>query len=345
MAHRRRRSRWRARSPPNAPRGRRPTSAGGVGDGSGRPRPRAGRDARRARTSPHDHHREPDRPPRSVLRSGRARSHLRWPSWSRARPVLGDADVGPGVVTSSARDWRVGAATLGSWLVVAFAAGLIVVTLRTYRNPELRRQVGILWDVERSGPRTAHPLAPPCYSERSVPEFGPHRLLPLRRSRRSRPPTDTACVVVSAHSEGSVISAAMLLRLDDASGIALLTYGSPLRRLYCRYFPSYFGGDTLDQLHRGSVAVGANLPADRSDRRGRRRCGCRWCGCRHRSADPDAARPRRHGLPADRRTSRYPREAPVHAAALSLLTDRLAGRLTASATIRRRPAPPARCCR
>ena len=57
--------------------------------------------------------------------------------------------------------------------------------------------------------------------------------------------------MLSAHSQGSVLAAAMLMRPRHSAGrVALLTYGAPLRRLYARFFPAYFGPaafeDTLD---------------------------------------------------------------------------------------------------
>jgi hypothetical protein len=55
-------------------------------------------------------------------------------------------------------------------------------------------------------------------------------------------------VVLSAHSQGTIIAAAALLQLEDTAGLSLLSYGCPLDRLYARYFPAYFGGDTLQIL-------------------------------------------------------------------------------------------------
>ena len=53
------------------------------------------------------------------------------------------------------------------WLPVLIATvGLLV-----YRNDLVRRSVGVVWDVGTFWPRTAHPLAPPSYAERAVPEL------------------------------------------------------------------------------------------------------------------------------------------------------------------------------
>jgi hypothetical protein len=53
-----------------------------------------------------------------------------------------------------------------------------------------------------------------------------------------------------AHSQGTVIAAATLLQDDESTAhrVALMTFGSPLRRLYARNFPAYFGTDALPRL-------------------------------------------------------------------------------------------------
>ena len=171
--------------------------------------------------------------------------------------------------------------TAGSWLVGAFALGLVGLGHSAYRNESLRRTVGILWDLGTFWPRAAHPFAPPCYCERTVPEL----------SRRIDHMLDSGgSVVVSAHSQGTVIAQATLLQLHRHPGrdrIALLTYGSPLHRLYSRAFPHFFGLPVLNwtreayggrwvNLYRRSDPIGgpvsradADVPAtaERPDRR------------------------------------------------------------------------------
>ena len=58
--------------------------------------------------------------------------------------------------------------------------------------------------------------------------------------------------MISGHSQGSVLAAAAVWQLDARTRrqIALLTYGSPLARLYGRWFPRYFGPVALSGLHR-----------------------------------------------------------------------------------------------
>jgi hypothetical protein len=129
---------------------------------------------------------------------------------------------------------------LGTWLVSGFALALLLLGRAAYRTLRLRRVVGILWDLGTFWPRAAHPLAPPCYAERAVPDL----------VRRASWLAGSGEVLLSAHSQGTVLSAAALLQMpSDAIGrIRLLTYGCPLHRLYVRWFPAYFDEATLEWL-------------------------------------------------------------------------------------------------
>ena len=128
------------------------------------------------------------------------------------------------------------------FITLSLATGLVVVAVQAYRDRQMRRVVAVLWDVITFWPRANHPLTPPCYAERTVPE-----LLDRLRVLVSDPDTR---VVIAAHSQGTVIAAATLLQHDDHTRerVALLTFGSPLRRLYARNFPAYFGTDALPRL-------------------------------------------------------------------------------------------------
>jgi hypothetical protein len=131
--------------------------------------------------------------------------------------------------------------SLGTWGIGLFAFALVLLGQYAYRNPGLRRTVGILWDLGTFWPRAAHPFAPPCYCERTVPEFK-HRIERLTKQG--------GVVELSAHSQGSVVAAATILRLDEKTRkrIFLITYGCPLQRLYARVFPDYFGRQVLAYL-------------------------------------------------------------------------------------------------
>ncbi|MDT0328276.1 hypothetical protein [Nocardiopsis lambiniae] len=123
---------------------------------------------------------------------------------------------------------------VGSLLGGAALVALMWIGRSAYRDRPTRQAVGALWDVGTFWPRVAHPLAPPSYAERAVPQ------LVARVARMTREGTD---VVLSGHSQGSVLAAATVWQLpDDCLGrVALITHGSPLDRLYARYFPGYFG--------------------------------------------------------------------------------------------------------
>jgi hypothetical protein len=135
------------------------------------------------------------------------------------------------------------AQALGSWFIgIGF---LIFVTLgrRAYQDASARRTIGILWDVGTFWPRAAHPFAPPCYAERAVPDLT-WRVATWTRATGGR-------LVISGHSQGSVLAAATAWQLPHAvrKRVALLTYGSPLERLYGRWFPAHFGPESLAALH------------------------------------------------------------------------------------------------
>ncbi|GAA2673304.1 hypothetical protein [Streptomyces lunalinharesii] len=136
------------------------------------------------------------------------------------------------------------AEALGSWLMGAGVILLLTMGRRAYRDHSARRTIGILWDVGTFWPRAAHPFAPPCYAERAVPDLT-WRMATWTEQCDGR-------LVISGHSQGSVLAAAAVWQLDlvTRSRVALLTYGSPLERLYGRWFPAYFGPPALSGLHR-----------------------------------------------------------------------------------------------
>jgi pimeloyl-ACP methyl ester carboxylesterase len=139
------------------------------------------------------------------------------------------------------------------FITVSLATGLVLLAVQAFRDRQLRRAVAVLWDVITFWPRANHPLTPPCYAERTVPEL-------LDRLRALTAEGDTRVVLV-AHSQGTVIAAATLLQDDQSSAhrVALMTFGSPLRRLYARNFPAYFGTGALPRLRRRQEPQWINL--------------------------------------------------------------------------------------
>ncbi|MET9944188.1 hypothetical protein [Streptomyces sp. NPDC006341] len=132
----------------------------------------------------------------------------------------------------------------GSWLIGFGFVLFVTWGRRAYRDPAARRTIGILWDVGTFWPRAAHPFAPPCYAERAVPDLT-WRMTGWTGRTGGR-------LVISGHSQGSVLAAAAVWQLSPSARrrVALLTYGSPLGRLYGRWFPAYFGPGPLTALHR-----------------------------------------------------------------------------------------------
>ncbi|BDZ66282.1 hypothetical protein [Agromyces mangrovi Wang et al. 2018] len=135
--------------------------------------------------------------------------------------------------------------------VALLAVGAVAAAAATKAD----RPLALFWDVMCFFPRAGHPFAPPCYSERAVPELTNrmHRWLESEDASADEEP-GTPVVVLAAHSMGSVVAAASLFALvDNAEGarddevkrIALLTYGTQLRAFFSRFFPSVLGPEDL----------------------------------------------------------------------------------------------------
>ncbi|MCG5472155.1 hypothetical protein LADH09A_006191 [Micromonospora sp. LAH09] len=129
---------------------------------------------------------------------------------------------------------------LGALLIGLFATVLAVMGLVAYRSGAIRL-VGVLWELATFWPRAAHPLAPPCYVERAVPEL---------TRRIGQLTADGNAVVLSGQSHGSVLAAATILQLPDhcRRRVALLTYGAPLGNRYRRFFPAYVSDEMLREV-------------------------------------------------------------------------------------------------
>jgi hypothetical protein len=140
--------------------------------------------------------------------------------------------TGIGVLTDLAHP----VATVSLYAVLGLSAALILLGSYFRRSESARKAVGVIWDLTTFWPRAAHPLSPPCYAERVVPEMTTRIRWGLKIEPEAR-------VVVSGHSQGSLIAAATLMRLkdDELRRIRFITYGSQIRALYGRVFPAVFG--------------------------------------------------------------------------------------------------------
>jgi hypothetical protein len=180
--------------------------------------------------------------------------------------VLRDVAVSSSSTINTAADW--------SQAVTAFlAAAFVGLVLAAFRDRNTRRAIAVLWDVITFWPQAAHPLGPPCYGEIAVPKLR-DRVSELTTGQSGQDSSEKMVVLV-AHSQGTIISSAMLMqtmvpslpvaggqtlamdmesrlpaeeRQQMSSRVAFLTFGCPLRKLYARNFPAYFGYEVLDSL-------------------------------------------------------------------------------------------------
>ena len=172
------------------------------------------------------------------------------------------------LIADKRASWLATAATVGTTLGV-LATGAFVAYLRSaLLNTAARKRFGLFWDVVTFWPRACHPFGPPSYAERFVPDYPhppPHRRhragrrRPGRRAAGSRSTDATrradyreehSPVLLVGYSQGCPIAAAVVAQLPNEvrERVALLTMAAPVRRLYGRAFPAYFGTAQLDRL-------------------------------------------------------------------------------------------------
>jgi hypothetical protein len=116
-----------------------------------------------------------------------------------------------------------------------------------------RTFVSTIWDVLTFLPRRFSPLAVRCYAERAVPEL--QGRIHYQVGDHGRP------VLVSAHSQGTIIAFAALASLPDdlAARVALVTYGSPIAAIYGTFFPAYFGDEAVGKVRAKLPVPGSGL--------------------------------------------------------------------------------------
>ncbi|MGI5459424.1 hypothetical protein ACQEWB_40865 [Streptomyces sp. CA-249302] len=174
-----------------------------------------------------------------------------------------DLAYGTRLVTDGAR-WLTTTANL---VLTGLVLALLWAGRQAYRSPSFRRTVGVLWDIGTFWPRATHPFAPPCYAERTVPDLLQRLEYLTDPEPKPEPgsqgkPDDRGQVILSCHSQGTVIGAAVLMQAKTVASArtCFLTYGCPLTRLYVRFFPAYFNAKTLDRLGQILANTGGNLP-------------------------------------------------------------------------------------
>ena len=137
--------------------------------------------------------------------------------------------------------------TIGIALAGLALPALIAFLYAAWSDPAKRRTIGIVWDVGTFWPRSYHPLSPPCYTERAIPDL--QRRMWWLHDNGGR-------VALVTHSQGTVLGAAALVQLDcrpDDDQPALITFGSPLVKLYGWAFPAYFNSALLGPLVPGGA--------------------------------------------------------------------------------------------
>ena len=163
-----------------------------------------------------------------------------------------------------------GLAAVVSVIAIAVAGWLVTLLRQAYSDPAKRKTIGALWDVGTFWPRAVHPLAPPCYAERAIPEVVDR--IRLLTGHISDAPDDVANLkhqaglsdlgrtkgltvppgplLLTGYSQGSVIAPAVIAQLPEEvlPEVALLTLACPAQRLYGRAFPAYLGQRQLIQL-------------------------------------------------------------------------------------------------
>ncbi len=145
--------------------------------------------------------------------------------------------------------WARPFAGFGVLVLAVLALALLRAVWLAARRPDTARQLGILADLAAFWPREAHPVVPPCYALKVVPE-----LVSRVREHLADPGTR---VVLAGHSQGSLLAAVTAARLleelpsHQAERLGLVTAGSQLQWAYPRAFPAVVPHGSLANLAGG----------------------------------------------------------------------------------------------
>ena len=168
-------------------------------------------------------------------------SDRRWLGWlSETGPVPTRANPHPTTPTHVAL-----LTNLGTIVLIGLAGLLFYLGRRSLRAENTRRGANVLWDVLSFWPHAAHPFVPPAYSQFAVHDLRRrivfHLSPPPATDDTKNPPPRATSVVVSAHSQGSLVTLAALLWLAPGhlARTGLVTYGSQLQVAYPRAFPAF----------------------------------------------------------------------------------------------------------
>ena len=159
---------------------------------------------------------------------------------------------------------------IGQVTLLGLAGGAVLLTRGAIKAEGPRRALNVVWDVIAFWPRAVHPFVPPPYSQEVVPalvrricwHLGEPDPLPdtgapdtdddpvPHPSAQDVNPHPVRLVVLAAHSQGSLISLAALLRLprEVRGRVRWLTFGSQLRQQFPRAFPHYVRFADLEKM-------------------------------------------------------------------------------------------------
>jgi hypothetical protein len=164
--------------------------------------------------------------------------------------------------------WSQPLAGFGLVALSFLAAWLLREVYTAARTPSTARRLGGLSDLACFWPRESHPMVPPCYALKVVPELAARAAEYL-----SEPNTR---VVLTGHSQGTMLTVAAATRLfaglseQDSRRVGIVLAGSPLQWAYSRAFPAvvpYGGllelyhdlGDRWRALCRGTDPIGGGV--------------------------------------------------------------------------------------
>ncbi|HEY3610175.1 MAG TPA: hypothetical protein VGL06_21925 [Pseudonocardiaceae bacterium] len=142
--------------------------------------------------------------------------------------------------------WTRPLSAVGLMVLAILAAALLREVYVAARRPDAVRHLGGLSDLACFWPRESHPIVPPCYALKVVPE------LAARAADYLAEPNTR--VVLAAHGQGTVIAAATATRLlaglasQDARRVGVVMAGSPLQWAGPRAFPAVVPHDGLVEL-------------------------------------------------------------------------------------------------
>jgi hypothetical protein len=145
--------------------------------------------------------------------------------------------------------WTRPFSAFGVLVLGVLAVALLRAVWLAARRPQSGRRLGIMADIASFWPREAHPVVPPCYALKVVPEL-------VARAREHLKDRGTR-VVLTGHSQGSLLVAVAAARLleelppEDRERVGLLTAGSQLQWAYPRAFPAVVPHSSLAALAGG----------------------------------------------------------------------------------------------